>query len=513
MNVSLNPDNIKQYQNSFYETFLETHGLISWAQLHIFFAAGLCAACDSFMINLMNMLSLIITEKYNISLNDKGVINFLFFIGIVISCSSVGFLTERFCRRQIILCCLISLLIFTVMAQISGSVFQFTVFAFLSGLSLGPLHTLHVNTVSECFGLSMRWYAIINVWTFYNLGDLYLGVLSYFMIDKLDSSCWNFFFISVEILFAAIFIYCCFLLDNSPRYLILKGKDEEAVAVMKRFEKSRINANFSIRGLLGLYDSSYEEDDNLKRDYLVSLFASENITLTKLEVYSISFVDTFKEKIFDEIKNNPKNIENRSYKELLTGDYQRYLVILSSLISIYLAFYLGFKSVFPLILQEAGENNIVKQDSDIFLGLIFNTLAQLPGNPLCAYLGEKKELSRMKLTIFSTSISLVLLFLCFIDFDRMSIYSGFMLLFNLISVNTVYGIISEIFPTSLRDKAMAIINFLGRLSTSLSMMLLIWLYQLNYNFVFLTMAVILILALIITSQFKIDTRNIGLDSI
>ena len=471
-------------ETSLYEKFLFKK--VSKVQIYLFLSASFCACCDALCLGLLNLLSLFITDKYNITLIQKGYINSISFLGVVISCGFIGKLTERYTRRNIILISLANLILFTFLAQYASSAFSFTIYYFICGVCLGPLYTLHVSTVSEIFCVSYRWFAIINVWTFYYIADLYLNVMILLFVKELNVNNWNKYFHLVELSYICVFIFCFYNLKDSPRFLFLKGKKEEGLNILSEIQNTQID-----------YFKNSQTNINTQKEF-----------------------DLIKDKIYDQVVNNQCNSENKSFKDLFSNAiYFKSLVFLTSLVSIYLIIFISFKSIFPILLKEINlENNDSNNDNItssnfILYESIKNALFLIPCNLICGILGENAHFSRIKVALNFSIFSLIFVFIAIFNKENLAIYSGLMLFGIVISVNTAYGLIPEIFPTSLRDKAMGLINTFARGLSSISMILILWLYTFGFSFIMIFLLVLTIVVIYLCYVFPIDTRNLGLDTI
>lgn len=466
-----------------YDEFLTKYGKLSKFQIKTFFSSALCTSCDSLCLGLLNILSIIITDKLNCTLTEKGYVNFLTIMGFVFSCLFIGKLSKRFTRRQIILTCIANLICFTFLASLSQNIFSFGICYILCGMSIGPMHSLQVTTISEMFNKDYRWFATNNIWIFYSLGDLYINLVYLIFIGSLEVQYWDIYFRIIIITYILIGTFVYFNFYDSPRYLILKGMKEEAFNILLEINNSQV---------LEEYTKVLSKEDG-------QIFLENN-----------------KIKLYMEILDNPNNSQ-KSIKSLFSNSfYLKCFLYINIILSTLFIVYYGFRSIFQLILQSINQEQevTIKNDSSyILVQSIYNSLINIPSVPITGILGNTKSFSRFKLSSISIIISIIFLIISYFDYKHISIYSGIMICSITISLNIAYAVIAEVFPTSLRDIAIGFSNFISRSISAFGMIIVMILFHYGLFTLITFLVIFLLLSLYFSITFPIDTKNYELDTI
>lgn len=147
-------------------------------------------------------------------------------VGSIIGAIIIGGPADRYGRRQILI---ITAVLFGVSAIGTGMANQintFIFYRFLGGLAVGAASVLSPMYISEVSPAAFRGRLIMTFQLSLVIGILLAFIVDYSLIDIGENN-WRWMFIS-EVLPASIFFIMLFFVQKSPRWLVQKGKPEEA---------------------------------------------------------------------------------------------------------------------------------------------------------------------------------------------------------------------------------------------------------------------------------------------
>ncbi len=191
-------------------------------------------------------------------------------IGTIIGALTVGLPADKFGRRNMLMLMGALYLISALGSALAWSWTSFLVFRLIGGVGVGGASVLSPMYIAEISPAKKRG-RLVALAQFNIVLGILLAFLSNYVIALLDfgNSEWRWMF-GVEAIPAAIFFVLLFSNPFSPRWLISKGRSEEALAVLIRLEGDRAVAEEEI---VAIQESLKEKQGNrfkiaLLRTYL-----------------------------------------------------------------------------------------------------------------------------------------------------------------------------------------------------------------------------------------------------
>lgn len=168
------------------------------------------------------------------ALNDIGLgwaFSSLLF-GCVLGSFIAGKYTNRFGRKKPLMLVAFLFASTSIATAASGSFFSFILARFLGGLAVGGVSLLSPMYVSEVSPPTMRG----RMGTLYQMSIVVGIIVSYginYLLRNTGANNWRWMFLS-GVAPSAVFLLCIALAPESPRYMALKGKMQEAFALLER---------------------------------------------------------------------------------------------------------------------------------------------------------------------------------------------------------------------------------------------------------------------------------------
>jgi len=385
-----------------------------------------------------------VTEQFGLDALQQGWYVGCALIGSIIGVLFAGILSDKFGRKSTMI---LSAILFSTSAigcAVSTDFNQLVIYRIIGGVGIGVVSIISPLYISEVAVAQYRGRLVSLYQLAVTIGFLGAYLVNYQLLGysmsnpDVSTGWWNLVFVSevwrgmlgMETLPAIMFFIIIFFIPESPRWLILKGKEEKATNILER-----------------IYTSSKE-----------ALF---QLTETKSVLSS----------------------ESKSEWKLLLQPGIRKAVIIGVCIAV-LGQFMGVNAVLyygPSIFENAGLSGGDSLFYQVLVGLV-NTLTTVLALVIIDKVGRKK------LVYYGVSgmvISLVLITTYFIYGESWGISSIFLLIFFLFYVfccavsicAVVFVLLSEMYPTRVRGLAMSIAGFALWIGTYLIGQLTPWMLQ------------------------------------
>ncbi len=364
--------------------------------------------------------------------------------GSIVGVCVAGILSDKLGRKMTMI---ISSILFSISAlgcAISADFTQLVAYRIIGGIGIGVVSIVSPLYISEVSVAQYRGRLVSLYQLAVTVGFLGAYLVNYQLLaytengNQLSADWLNMIFITevwrgmlgMEILPAMLFFIILFFIPESPRWLIVKGKEEKAVNILKK-----------------IYISIPEAENQLKETK--SVLTSE----TKSE-----WTQLMKPGIF---------------KAIIIGAC---IAILGQFMGVNAVLYYG-----PSIFENAGLSGGDSLFYQVLIGLI-NTLTTVLALIIIDKIGRKK------LVYYGVSgmvVSLLLIGIYFLFGDSWKISSLFLLIFFLFYIfccavsicAVVFVLLSEMYPTTIRGLAMSIAGFALWIGTYLIGQLTPWMLQ------------------------------------
>ena len=385
-----------------------------------------------------------VTEQFGLDALQQGWYVGCALIGSIIGVLFAGILSDKFGRKSTMI---LSAILFSTSAigcAVSTDFNQLVIYRIIGGVGIGVVSIISPLYISEVAVAQYRGRLVSLYQLAVTIGFLGAYLVNYQLLGysmsnpDVSTAWWNLVFVSevwrgmlgMETLPAIMFFIIIFFIPESPRWLILKGKEEKATNILER-----------------IYTSS--------KDALFQLAETKSVLSS----------------------------ESKSEWKLLLQPGIRKAVIIGVCIAV-LGQFMGVNAVLyygPSIFENAGLSGGDSLFYQVLVGLV-NTLTTVLALVIIDKVGRKK------LVYYGVSgmvISLVLIATYFIYGESWGISSIFLLIFFLFYVfccavsicAVVFVLLSEMYPTRVRGLAMSIAGFALWIGTYLIGQLTPWMLQ------------------------------------
>ncbi len=380
----------------------------------MFIVIALAWLFDSIDLGMMTFLLAPVREYFELSAAASGFVASSSFIGMFIGAALSGMLGDRFGRRIIFQWSIVIWSLGSIICAMSPNVTMFVIFRFVVGFGMGAEYPIAQSMVSEMIPSHNRGKYLALLEGFWPLGFILAGIVAYFV---LPIGGWRW----VLVIQGIPGFYILWLrrkLPESPRWYEIKGRYDEAEAIVAEFERK------------------------------VEEITGKPLPPVDLEVQSIvvektSFVDSF--------------------KELWSKPFFKRTVMVWVLWFFYLFGYYGITTWVSALMVDKGFSIT---SSTLYTILI--SLAAIPGFALASVLIEKWG-RKPTLIFYIIGASITAYFYgSTADFVTMIAWGLAMQFFLFGTWSCLYAYSPELYPTRIRATGCGFASAIGRLGSLLA---------------------------------------------
>ncbi|KAK6985616.1 synaptic vesicle glycoprotein 2C-like isoform X1 [Biomphalaria glabrata] len=428
--------------------------MCGFGKFHIFllFMCGWAVSSDAIEVLSVSFLLPAATCDLSLSSDDKGWLNAVVFLGMMVGGYFWGSLADKWGRRNILIWSLLVNGIGNLGSSVSQVFWLFLICRFFSGVGVGGSMPVVFTYYTEFQHKSRRGAMISLLATFWMTGNIVAAGLAWIVIPREYLS-----FYSGDFIFNSwrVFVALCtlpsltagamfVLMPESPKYLLQKGKEQDAIAVLKQVHS--VN----------------------KRS---KPFQLEFLVLSEEDIEGCSNLKICETGFYQKLKSTSSQLIQSTLR--LFGLSLRRTTITLLLINFSLAFgyyglFLWFPELFNRIDKYGGSfcdsksgnstdnNTICQPGNNVYIDSFLTSISNLPGNILSIFIVER--VGRKPLLASSMVLSgLSVFFLWFVKERWQSVLMS--CLFGAISVvgfNMLDVLQTELFPTEVRSTSFGV---------------------------------------------------------
>jgi MFS family permease len=219
---------------------------LTWSGFHtrVILALGITWILDGLEVTLAGALSgaLKASPTLHFSNFDVGLANSAYLAGAVLGALGFGWLTDRIGRKKLFFITLAVYLTATAATALSWSVASYALFRFLTGAGIGGEYTAINSTIQELVPARYRGWTDLVINGSFWLGAAIGAASAILLLDPAVASAdvgWRIAYFTGACLGLIVFVMRLWI-PESPRWLMIHGRPDQAHAIVDEIEKSVI---------------------------------------------------------------------------------------------------------------------------------------------------------------------------------------------------------------------------------------------------------------------------------
>jgi MFS family permease len=394
---------------------------LPWTPFHTRFvlALGITWVLDAFEVVIVSAVLKPMTKDLAFSPAQSSMMVSGFLLGAIFGSLVFGYLADRYGRKRLFLLTLLLYSGGTFLTGFANSFETALLFRVLAGAGLGGEFAAIQSAIDEFVPARHRGKVDGTITALWNLGSLLASLSALWLLKVMEESiAWRVAYL-LGGLIALLIIFVRLYVPESPRWLLSRGRVEEAENIVKRLE----------------------EEAGGRRSY----------DKCSVPVFEGNLIDASK---------------------IILGRYPWRFLFSASMSFTILTTYYGMITLLPLILSEV--YNL--KSAEIPKVLLFGSLGGLLGGLLVAYLVDR--VGRIPLGLIISLSSAILSFSFLLGYElKLAFFLYSIIAFSFASV--AYVIATEIYPSYIRAYAIGLLSIIGRLSGAFAPLILVGLSQMG----------------------------------
>jgi len=216
-------------------TLHDAKNAVGWGKYHwvLFIITGFCLMAESVEVNLLAFMTIEAAKEWQLNPVQASSIAASVFAGEIAGCSAFGIFGDRFGRKPAFILSIALIAGFGVASSFSPNVYFLVCTRFLVGVGIGGF-SVPYDLLAEICPDKIRGQVLMSIWVWFSIGGILITELAYFV---LDSRGWRYLTLLASVPPVLSLLFLGFL-DESPSWLLAKGRTEEAEAIMDKIAKT-----------------------------------------------------------------------------------------------------------------------------------------------------------------------------------------------------------------------------------------------------------------------------------
>lgn len=506
-------------------------------------------------------------DKFQIKDSEMDLLSSIIFIGFVLSSLTIKLQQQYFSRIFLVKSHYFLLSLFYLIMILTNSYNGFLFTRFIIGINLGYTQPVMANLCAEFIPTYKRGLVLISLFSFYMLAYLFNLVSNLIFIGNYDAL--KFEGIENKLNYALISCFCynaimsfvvISFVENSPRDDIIKGEEKLGLDRLSRIiGHNDYDKNTVIKELLyGVCEEKNNDLDLESNDNEINIADKKNAEIKEVSNNKIEDINPISLNTVTEIENaveNNKQIQvveninnnadfnqtNNNFKEnkyspppllaMFEGKYLRISLMNFCILGVSYVYEYGSMIVTPIIIKVINEKaNIINKEilntndnegnmeidnntyySNLVIDQIKTCFLPILGYIICGLMVELHYLGRKR------NLMLALIFLSLFSLLIIVFPAHFILLVSFLTFFIKYFLhlskclVSEVYPTKIRDSATGVVFFVAKGFIVIAMFLFLWLTEIHYLAPFMILFSISFISVFVVRYYPLETRKMPLD--
>lgn len=206
----------------------------------IYWSAGLGIFLDGYDLSIIAVVLLVLGKQWALTVADKSWLGTATIAGSFLGSLIGGHVADRFGRKAIYLIDILTFLFAAIMCGLAWSVASLVFFRLILGVGVGADYPLSATYLAEFLPTRKRGSVMVWVFALWMAGAVVSALVGWALLHA-GPTAWRWMFITGAVPALSI-VWLRRNLPESPRWYLLRGRAEEAAAVVRRLDPSLTDA-------------------------------------------------------------------------------------------------------------------------------------------------------------------------------------------------------------------------------------------------------------------------------
>jgi len=198
-------------------------------QYRLLVMCGFVFMADALEVNLMTFLATCAGDEWHLNASERASITGIVFAGIIFGTIFWGLFADRYGRKLSYMCACILICVGGLLSGASPNYYCLIIFRAIAGFGIGGAN-VPFDLLAEFIPTSHRGKFLMLIEYFWTFGSLFVAGVAW---ASLDREGWRFLAFIAAIPVTLICFVSYFYLPESPRWLLMKGRKDEAEHVLR----------------------------------------------------------------------------------------------------------------------------------------------------------------------------------------------------------------------------------------------------------------------------------------
>jgi len=213
-----------------------------------------------------------VSEHFRLNAHQEGFTVSNLVIGCIIGALVAGSLSDRFGRKKILIASAVFFIVSAVLSAVPRTIVELIIARFIGGLAVGAASVMSPMYIAEIAPARIRG-SLVSLTQFTIVIGILLTYFTNWLVVDIGPTNWRWMF-GLETVPAGLFLAALFIIPESPRWLTKKGREDEAFTILARVggqDTAREEMN-EIRAMMALEEGSVRElmNPGLRKILIVS---------------------------------------------------------------------------------------------------------------------------------------------------------------------------------------------------------------------------------------------------
>lgn len=421
----------------------------------------------------LSFLLPVLENEWHLNDFEKSIIGSSTFVGFFIGCLISGQLADRFGRRRPLIYGVFFNFLLGLLSGLSYNYQSLALTRLAFGVSVGIVSPLSATYICEVSPIALRGKMLVLTGAFFTFGEMITCFIAYLFLDTFHSGNWRALVIWSAVPGFITFVFSIIWLKESPRYLLVFQKYDEAFKL--------INQIIKMNGLTERLALKQKEKEDL------ILWADEEAKIHKFSSFG-----------------NPV--------ELFREERCRITPLLWVAWYVLSCVYYGIVFILPTILRDMNMNNEEKASNHEFLDVFLSVLSELPSCLISYFIIEVHWLGRKNSLFIAFSLSSISCFFAFcLEYTSFLVFATFARFFLNMCFSVIYPFTTEVYPTRIRATGLGTASAFSRIGGMSMPWISIAALKISFTGPFLIYGILCLIAAICSILLPFDTTGMELD--